>query len=526
MSSWKTLIWVAFTRIGTCFNGATTMSSWKTGRLHASLCSCWPLQWSHDDVVVENQKTTGLSTIGWFGFNGATTMSSWKTPLGSTCVSRSGRFNGATTMSSWKTRQLRACAWLGSVDSMEPRRCRRGKLGSRHTGVERSGSFNGATTMSSWKTLSGAAYRRRGAVASMEPRRCRRGKRWEEENETRQLPSFNGATTMSSWKTCWPATGWIRVSSFNGATTMSSWKTLDEASQQDPRRTLQWSHDDVVVENRAASTRAARAPFASMEPRRCRRGKLGPLLGLLSDALLLQWSHDDVVVENLFSRCGGMIDSEASMEPRRCRRGKQCPTNPRSPSACSLQWSHDDVVVENLPHRRAGLREQHELQWSHDDVVVENIKMAWKHEKWLEASMEPRRCRRGKQHLRPQSRTEFRASMEPRRCRRGKPALRSPYCTESSSSSALQWSHDDVVVENFPFVNWIVQQPCSFNGATTMSSWKTSSSALPALASQSLQWSHDDVVVENCSHTTIQNRFLQASMEPRRCRRGKRSTGQ
>ena len=79
---------------------------------------------------------------------------------------------------------------------------------------------------------------------------------------------------------------------------MSSWKTASALAEEHWHLVLQWSHDDVVVENRIWATEVDRP-----------------------NGLRLQWSHDDVVVENVAS-------------PAFC-----------SPS--TLQWSHDDVVVEN-----------------------------------------------------------------------------------------------------------------------------------------------------------------------------------
>ena len=131
--------------------------------------------------------------------------------------------------------------------------------------------------MSSWKTPPSRPGARSSAGTSMEPRRCRRGKQ-------------SG-----------PGDNHVVHANFNGATTMSSWKTASALAEEHWHLVLQWSHDDVVVEN---------------IPRR---------------DLALQWSHDDVVVEN--------------RDP------------PRLPE---LQWSHDDVVVENGPLRgrlqNSGLR--------------------------------------------------------------------------------------------------------------------------------------------------------------------------
>ncbi len=255
---------------------------------------------------------------------------------------------------------------------------------------------------------------------------------------------------------------------------MSSWKTCGLSGATSWDWQLQWSHDDVVVEN-AECTAAADAGLrtASMEPRRCRRGK---------------------------RRGGGQrgFSFPASMEPRRCRRGKRVvvPAG-RAQEALSfngattmsswkttivitnlnitelLQWSHDDVVVENgQAHHPAGLGRPgfngattmsswktlvvtmrattvDPLQWSHDDVVVENYMRHHRRTSWFVASMEPRRCRRGKREPQWMCERDVWASMEPRRCRRGK---------------------------RHPLPAAVVLVYC-FNGATTMSSWKTTRSS-------------------------------------------------
>ena len=68
------------------------------------------------------------------------------------------------------------------------------------------------------------------------------------QSEPSTIRGFNGATTMSSWKTERLYRSQRPMRRFNGATTMSSWKTFQEHK----------------VDFRYA---------ASMEPRRCRRGK-------------------------------------------------------------------------------------------------------------------------------------------------------------------------------------------------------------------------------------------------------------
>ena len=78
------------------------MSSWKTPHFAEHGKQRLNLQWSHDDVVVENATLDGENRFG-MNFNGATTMSSWKTRHAASDREIDPHFNGATTMSSWKT---------------------------------------------------------------------------------------------------------------------------------------------------------------------------------------------------------------------------------------------------------------------------------------------------------------------------------------------------------------------------------------------------------------------------------------
>ena len=115
----------------TSFNGATTLTSWKTP---AALGRPWladrSLQWGHDfDVVEDNQEQANFRIpellLQWghdfdvvednrepmhrlsesIRFNGATTLTSWKTRGGRRPFGRFASFNGATTLTSWKTIQ-------------------------------------------------------------------------------------------------------------------------------------------------------------------------------------------------------------------------------------------------------------------------------------------------------------------------------------------------------------------------------------------------------------------------------------
>src|SRR5947209_7293561 len=111
-----------------CFNGATTLGSWKTRRERQPVQDQSTLQWGHDAGVVEDRRGR-VATVRVPGcFNGATTLGSWKTRLIDLAMSGLPRgFNGATTLGSWKT--------TATVSTCP---CTR--------------SFNGATTLGSWKT--------------------------------------------------------------------------------------------------------------------------------------------------------------------------------------------------------------------------------------------------------------------------------------------------------------------------------------------------------------------------------------
>ena len=160
-----------------------------------------------------------------------------------------------------------------------------------------------------------------------------------------------------------------RSSGFNGATTMESWKTLkagpndllptteasmgprrrsrgrrgeDELVQQ--RMTLQWGHDDGVVENwRAEIADRGRSSFNGATTKES--WKTGSADTSVSADRWLQWGHDEGVVEN----------------------GRRTAD---SVSGLALQWGHDEGVVENVLGSLK-VRSNHQLQWGHDEGVVE-----------------------------------------------------------------------------------------------------------------------------------------------------------
>src|SRR5262249_18957693 len=112
---------------------------------------------------------------------------------------------------------------------------------------------------------------------------------------------------------------------------------------------------------------------------------------------------------------------------------------------------------------------------SHDVAVVENLGQDRRPAADLVASMQPRRCRRGERVGQGQPGQAGSASMQPRRCRRGEP----------------------------PISGSIGPPATSFNGATTLPSWRTQvpRPLLPGVVL--LQCSHDVAVVENKARALI-----------------------
>ncbi len=229
-------------------------------------------------------------------------------------------------------------------------------------------------------------------------------------------------------------------------------------------RKLQWSHDLAVVETcpwyhggrRMVSFNGATTLRSWKQP--TRRALRAPMIPL-------QWSHDLAVVETGRERYGIQAAADASMEPRPCGRG-----NP------------------DLAH---SLRVDEALQWSHDLAVVETAERLRAREHLIEASMEPRPCGRG--NLRPIAvwARRVEASMEPRPCGRGNITD----AINATTVGELQWSHDLAVVETCARAAQC-RHGTSFNGATTLRSWKRRDHP------------RDDV------------REQAASMEPRPCGRG------
>src|SRR5579884_1546510 len=251
---------------------------------------------------------------------------------------------------------------------------------------------------------------------------------------------FNGATTLRSWKHGRRGETGKTVTGFNGATTLRSWKP----------NLLPLPLPRGGCFNGATTLRSWKQPT--------RRALRAPMIPL-------QWSHDLAVVETGRERYGIQAAADASMEPRPCGRG-----NP------------------DLAH---SLRVDEALQWSHDLAVVETAERLRAREHLIEASMEPRPCGRG--NLRPIAvwARRVEASMEPRPCGRGNITD----AINATTVGELQWSHDLAVVETCARAAQC-RHGTSFNGATTLRSWKRRDHP------------RDDV------------REQAASMEPRPCGRG------
>ena len=160
------------------FNGATTKESWKTKLAACSTSLDVTLQWGHDEGVVENflRKTpsTPRVQLQW----GHDEASLWKLDQINFASVDISSFNGATTKESVENEVLPT---FGQVEFR---------------------SLPGATTKESWKTIVDAVECPRKVAASMGPRRRSRGKHGSRMGRTRGHTSFNGATTKESWKTC------------------------------------------------------------------------------------------------------------------------------------------------------------------------------------------------------------------------------------------------------------------------------------------------------------------------------------
>ena len=231
----------------------------------------------------------------------------------------------------------------------------------------------------------------------------------------------------------------------------------------------------------------------------------------------LQWGHDDVVVERRsilieFMRLLLSFNGATTMASWKGRRRTPikicCPCFNGATTMVSWKGTHQLLSVSRL--RR--------LQWGHDDGVVERTVEVGHHVRRRAASMGPRRWSRGKAacSYAPGERLRH-ASMGPRRWSRGKGQPRSRVHVVSAR---LQWGHDDGVVEG-EFQKRHPGATLGFNGATTMESWKGGFLLLACPKQVVLQWGHDDGVVERILSTACSVQPINASMGPRRWSRGK-----
>ena len=109
----------------------------------------------------------------------------------------------------------------------------------------------------------------------MWPRRCRRGRLHPSRPKGTgniRLQCGHGDVAVEDFRT-----GQLRRSStsvrFNVATAMSPWKTRRPSVPDEPAPKASMCHGDVAVENDALKPKNVVNDFASMWPRRCRRGR-------------------------------------------------------------------------------------------------------------------------------------------------------------------------------------------------------------------------------------------------------------
>src|SRR5262249_33514395 len=88
------------------------------------------------------------------------------------------------------------------------------------------------------------------------------------------------------------------------------------------------------------------------------------------------------------------------------------------------------------------------------------------------------------------------ASIRPRRCRRGEQTDAS---RRSRPTPPLQFGHGVVAVENREQLEWHRQNEVGFNSATALSPWRTDASGIPLADLMTLQFGHGVVAVENRS---------------------------
>ena len=209
-------------------------------------------------------------------------------------------------------------------------------------------------------------------TASMGPRRRRRGRR----RHARWLASFYDRLQWGhvvvdvEGVRGGRARDWL-MEGFNGATSSSTWKVAKPPADTHPPRWLQWGHVVVDVEGRGQRGNRQVVGRASMGPRRRRRGR--GLAGSMVPGMTtrLQWGH--VVVD---------VEGSVMCHPSPARNASF------NGATSSSTWKVESTCAE-----------------------VSTC---------LDASMGPRRRRRGRAHLDTGTVPATLASMGPRRRRRGR----------------------------------------------------------------------------------------------------------
>ena len=133
------------------------------------------LQWGHDEGVVEGLTSTELASPA-ASFNGATTKVSWKALAAAASRRGCSCFNGATTKVSWKAGRQRHRLAAQQTASMGPRQRCRGRPPIRKTTVA-------VTPLLQWGHDNGVVEGDLDHVKNL-----------------RLFLGFNGATTKVSWK--------------------------------------------------------------------------------------------------------------------------------------------------------------------------------------------------------------------------------------------------------------------------------------------------------------------------------------
>ncbi len=327
-----------------------------------------------------------------------------------------------------------------------------------------------------------------------------------------------------------------------------------------------------------------------MGPRRFRRGSL-ITAGTGTQPLKLQWGRDVSVAEVALSRFPANSDLQASMGPRRFRRGSNISLSttvpitiasmgPRRFRRGSSPWCREPIgspIASMGPRRfrrgssttcarrvsflrcfngaatfpsrkscssaRMGTAMQ-PLQWGRDVSVAEVPHDPSVTLDRPEASMGPRRFRRGSRDDAHDGQETTGASMGPRRFRRGSSRevlRRSADERASMGPRRFRRGSAGIVIERlagdvcfngaatFPsrkferLVRWIGQQS-GFNGAATFPSRKSAPAAPCPMSVSSLQWGRDVSVAEVFVLSGHGDQHDVASMGPRRFRRGSGAT--